>query len=166
MNTKEQILGVVNKLNNSPREFKIKFNKVALSGIIPSKNKSTDAGLDIVSNMKCMILPKTRKVITTGISWEPEGVPENNLVYMKIEGRSGNALKKGFAPLGGVIDQGYRGEIKVIILNNSWFPRFVKVGDKIAQGIVYLIPKFDVAFESEEERGTDGFGSSDKKEKK
>ena len=170
MGIKEEIAGISSRLNekNLPKELVIKFKKTVEAAFIPDKNNLSDAGLDFkANNSKNIILwPFGRKLIPTGISWQPEGVDDKHYVYMKMEGRSGNANKKGFAVLGGVIDQSYRGEIKVILLNTSWWFKIVRFGDKIAQGIVYQIPKYDfkvVEDLNETERGDKGFGSSDKK---
>ena len=167
MGVKEDILGVTNILDDSDKKmFKVLFKKNKEGAVIPSRNTITDAGLDLVGLENVLIAPKSRVIISTGISWEPQNVPTNHIAFMNIHGRSGNALKKGFSVLGGVVDQNYRGEIKVIIQNNSWWFNVVKEGDKIAQGVVYLIPKFNIEEAksvSETDRADKGFGSSDKK---
>ena len=168
MGIKEEIAGINSKVSEKikPKEFSIKFKKLNDDAKIPEKNNLSDAGLDFFASDKKILFPFGRKLIPTGISWQPEGFNhDTTIVYMKMEGRSGNALKKGFGVLGGVIVQSYRGEIKVILQNNSWWFKRVKVGNKIAQGIIYNLPKYDIKIAeelNETERADKGFGSSDK----
>jgi dUTP pyrophosphatase len=65
----------------------------------------------------------------------------------------------------GVIDQAFRGEIKVKLYNNSDRPYMITKGDRIAQGIILELPLIDVIEIqelSDSDRGTNGFGSSGK----
>lgn len=152
----------------------VKFKKLSENAIIPTKAYPEDAGNDLYSCMNEVIPPGERRTIDTGIVWEFD-FEENNFLqkiglvpYFKIEGRSGLAKNNGISILGGVVDASYRGEIKVIIQNNDKENYIaIKSGDKIAQGIVYLIPKVNIV-EAESinstDRGEKGFGSSDKKE--
>lgn len=146
----------------------IKFKKLAETAILPTRNFDTDAGIDFYADNKLIeeINPGERKLIPTGIAWEPvldDIISFDFNVYLKIEDRSGYALKKGLIVIGGIIDQEYRGEIKIILLNvsDSFFSIFK--GDRIAQGIVLLTPKVQIV-ESKDindtARGSGGFGSS------
>jgi len=150
----------------------IKFKKLNKEATIPTKENDTDAGMDLYSIGFYRLPPLTRALIPTGIAWEFEWEWDENLMgsfrpYMKIEGRSGNAVKKGMIILGGVIDEEYRGEIKVAVFNSDRHEElYISEGDKIAQGIVYLIPKYQIveadSINEDTERGKNGFGSSDK----
>lgn len=86
--------------------------------------------------------------------------------FLKIEGRSGLALKNNLQPRGGVIDSTYRGEIGAIIHNSSDESYFVSAGDRIAQIIPIRIDQSGFEFvdsvQENEERGEEGFGSSGK----
>ena len=101
-----------------------------------------------------------RVLIGTGISMEiPLGYT------LQINSRSGNALKKGLlvANAPGIIDSDYRGEIGIIIVNNTPFLSRIQLGDRIAQGVLI---KFQHALWQpvktldETSRGEGGFGST------
>ncbi len=79
-----------------------------------------------------------------------------------VEDRSGLAVR-GITTLAGVIDPGYRGEIKVVMTNLGSTPIDIQVGDRIAQ--LRIIQRIEVSFEEAEElteaaRGSGGFGST------
>lgn len=135
--------------------------------IAPSRNKSTDAGLDLYSIEDKFIEIGTTAVIRTGIS---VNVPEG--MVGKIEDRSSLAAK-GLRTGAGVIDTGYSGEVGVVlhnltsqltsdpVLHRKGYQ--IRKGDKIAQLLVYNVetPTVEVVGNSwESERGAGGFGSS------
>ncbi len=134
--------------------------KIAQDIDLPSYAKPSDAGLDLRSSENVTILPQERKVVATGIAL---AIPDNfvGLVW----DRSGNAAKFGIHCLGGVIDAGYRGEIKVIMINLGNAPFEIKKNDRIAQLLIQpavqakltIVEKLD-----ESHRGATGFGSSGK----
>jgi dUTP pyrophosphatase len=79
-----------------------------------------------------------------------------------VEDRSGLAVR-GVTTLAGVIDPGYRGELKVVMTNLSPVPVEIKVGDRIAQ--LRIVQRIEAAFEEVQElgaaaRGAGGFGST------
>jgi dUTP pyrophosphatase len=98
------------------------------------------------------------------------GLSNKSHVLLKIEGRSGLA-SKGIFPTGGIVDPSYRGHIRVALNNFSGADYHVKVGDRIAQFVVYPVyangstehsvihieESHDV---SDTDRGAKGFGSS------
>lgn len=123
------------------------------------RGNETDAGMDIRASEQHAIPPLCREAIGTGIFLEiPYGY------YGRIAPRSGLALKHGIDVLAGVVDSGYRGEIKVILYNTDKEQTFrVEAGDKVAQIIIEKHYNFDfVETESigESERGEKGFGST------
>jgi dUTP pyrophosphatase len=125
----------------------------------PIRAKMNDAGLDLCSIENIALLPKTRKLIKTGISLEiPEGY------YGRIAPRSGLAVKNGIDVFAGVVDSSYRGEICVVLYNSDKdIPFFISEGDRIAQIIIekyYNFPFEVVSDLSESERGSGGFGST------
>jgi dUTP pyrophosphatase len=147
----------------------LNVKKLTPSAVIPSKANKTDAGYDLVATESVHLSAGERKVVSTGICMAiPEGW------YGRIAGRSGLALKSGITVLGGVIDSGYRGEIKVILLNTQQYSSVldrgdfeVNQGDKIAQIIFEQCGSFDLQDVGSEElntseRGANGFGSSDR----
>lgn len=140
----------------------IKFNKLVPKARIPFRANPTDAGADLYSVEDCMIQPLERKVVSTGIRIKiPDGY------YGRIAPRSGLAVKQGVDVLAGVVDSGYIGEIKVVLLNTDKSNTFfVKEGDKIAQLIIEDHFNFDFIEVVEDlestDRGDKGFGSSGK----
>ena len=137
------------------------FKKVWIARI-PDYAKNQDAGLDLRSTQETIIYPGDRAAIKTGLIWEPKKV-RNRKVFMKIEGKSGLAIKHGIDVMGGIIDEEYRGEIKVILINHGEEPFHIEIGTKVAQGIIYNIPQvkiIEVREVSTTERGDSGFGST------
>jgi len=128
------------------------------NGVIPTQAHSSDAGWDLYSCEPKTILPNERETINTGISL---AIP-NSFVGL-IWPRSGLAVKKGIDVLAGVIDSGYRGEIKVCLLNTGEIPVAIEAGDRIAQILFQEVPKFkliETTDLSETDRNSGGFGSS------
>lgn len=126
----------------------------------PNRNTPTDAGLDIYSSETSLIRGRSWKAVSTGISISiPDGY------YARIAPRSGLAYKHGLDVFAGVVDSGYRGEIKVILYNAGEKDYLININDKIAQMIIekcYIWDTVVVQFLDESERGERGFGSSGK----
>jgi len=120
-----------------------------------------DAGADLRSNESLVIPAGARATVATGLS---VALPNGFAAF--IVPRSGLAAKHGITIVNspGTVDAGYRGEIKVTLLNTDSEKDFViSVGDRIAQMIVMPIsrPRFvQVERLPESHRGEDGFGSS------
>ncbi len=125
---------------------------------LPEKAYSFDAGWDLFSDEDVTISPHSTYAVSTGIAVQlPDGF------FGKIFDRSGNALKRGFQVLAGVIDNGYRGEVKIVLLNYTDHPITIKKGDKIAQLVLiktYYSEIRECVELSPTERGHKGFGSS------
>lgn len=138
----------------------LKVEKIHKDAIIPSCAHEGDAGLDLYSIEEVEINPGETALIKTGIKIE---LP--NQTEAQIRPRSGLALKFGITVLNtpGTIDEGYRGEIGVILINHGKNSFIVEKGMKIAQMVVKPVWKVDVV-EVEElsssERGEGGFGST------
>lgn len=140
--------------------FVVLFQKTSPDAHAPFKAHDSDAGYDLHSCEEVAIAPGERKLISTGIRMAlDEGF------YGRISPRSGLA-SKGKDIGGGIIDSGYRGEIKVILINHSEDHFHVHKGDRIAQIIIqrHESPKFQEiplhAQLPESSRGAQGFGSS------
>jgi len=138
----------------------IKFKKIKIEAIVPRYALSGDAGMDIFSAENYTLSPGERHGFSTGVASEiPEGF------FILFAPKSGLALKDGIDVLAGVIDSGYRGEWIVILINFGDKQKEVKVGDKLAQGILQKVEPLEVR-EVEElsksERGEGGFGSTGK----
>lgn len=127
----------------------------------PSYAYAGDAGLDLRSTQACTLEPFQRATISCGCALAiPVGYA--GLVVP----RSGLASKHGISVVNapGLIDSGYRGEIKVVLINlDPREPFQVNVGDRIAQLVVVAIPSVslqEVSVLPESQRGVGGFGSS------
>lgn len=110
--------------------------------------------------VKFKLYPGDRHTFSTGLASE---IPKGYAILFRD--RSGLAAKHGIHGLAGVIDESYRGEWKVCLINLSNQPYAFTVGDKITQGI--LVPVVNAQVEWSEElsetiRGAGGFGSTGK----
>ena len=128
---------------------------------LPARAHDHDAGLDLHAIERVQIEPGERAVVRTGIAVEiPAG--QAGLVLP----RSGLAHRHGIALVNapGLIDSGYRGELRVLLLNTDRSRPFaVSPGDRIAQLVLVAVRTADVVEVQElamSERGTGGFGSS------
>lgn len=128
---------------------------------MPVRAHPGDAGLDLAAVEEVTLAPGERAAVATG--WAvaiPEGMA--GLVVP----RSGNALRHGLtvANAPGLIDAGYRGELKVILVNLGTEPVGVGVGDRIAQLVVVpacIGPAVQVdELPQSDGRGKGGFGST------
>ena len=155
--------------------MEIKYSKLHPDGKEPFRANDSDAGYDLFSTEYATLEPFQRKLISTGINIEiPEGF------YGRVAPRSGLACKKGIDVMAGVIDSGYRGEIKVLLINlscegynlkpNAFEAMFgsankveIKPGDRIAQLIIekcHAVEWKTMETLEESQRGEGGFGSS------
>ena len=128
---------------------------------IPRYAKQGDAGADLYAAEDVSLEPGARAAVPTGISVAiPEGYA--GLVLP----RSGRALKEGLglANSPGLIDSGYRGEVKVVVVNlDASSPIDIRRGDKIAQLVIQEVERaeWDVVDDlPDSPRGEGGFGSS------
>lgn len=130
----------------------------------PTRGTMDSAGVDIRSAENIVIPAMESRVIKTGLTWKPtaSSIPGTKY-WLNIRSRSGMAFKRGIeATTAGVIDEDYRGEIKILLRNvNGNGNVTIREGDKIAQGVVCLaIAPVDVIVESDQDRGENGFGST------
>lgn len=127
---------------------------------IPQYAHEGDIGLDLFSTSETIIQPDETALIPTGISIQLPSATE-----AQIRPRSGLALKHQVTVLNtpGTIDQGYRGEIGVILINHGKLPFKVELGMKIAQMVIKPILSVKVKKVAElddTDRGVGGFGST------
>jgi dUTP pyrophosphatase len=138
--------------------MRIDVKKLDPAAKLPVRAHEGDAGLDLCALEGTTIGAGERGVVGTGIAI---AVPYGHVGL--ILDRSGLAAKEGITNLGGVIDAGYRGEWKVIMLNTSDKPYEVAAGERIAQILVVPIALPDVCEVSELDdtmRGDGHFGST------
>ena len=128
---------------------------------LPSYAHAGDAGLDLFAAESLTLRPGQRTAIPTGIA---VAIPEGYAGF--VHARSGRALKEGLALVNapGLIDAGYRGEIKVIVVNLDPSSDIdIKRGDKIAQLVIQPTARAEVVDAdelTESSRGEGGFGST------
>lgn len=140
--------------------MQLKIKKTHKDSIIPSYAHKGDAGLDLYSIEEKLIESGSTALIKTGIKIElPEGTEA------QIRPRSGLALKNSITVLNspGTIDEGYRGEIGVILINHSKESFKVEKGMKIAQMVIQNVIKAEVIEVDELSdtlRAEGGFGST------
>ena len=140
--------------------LKVAFRKLHPAAVLPSYAHEGDAGMDHSSVEEVTVPPHGRALVATGLAIElPLGTEA------QVRPRSGLAAKYGITVLNapGTIDAGYRGEIKVILLNTDVAEFRVEPGMRIAQLVVAPVAQVQVSWTEqlgESDRGTSGFGSS------
>jgi dUTP pyrophosphatase len=128
---------------------------------LPSRAYAGDAGIDLVATERRRIAPGERAVVGTGLA---VAVPDGYAGL--VLPRSGLAAEHGISIVNapGLIDSGYRGEVRVVLLNTDRSQPFtVELGMRIAQLLLVAIEPLEVVAVDdlpESERGARGFGSS------
>jgi len=128
---------------------------------LPSYAHPGDAGLDLVTTVRAEVAPGERVLLPTGIAI---ALPEGYVAF--VHPRSGLAVKHGVSLVNapGTIDAGYRGEIKVSLVNlDPRDPVVLERGDRIAQLVVQRVEHavlHEVTALPGSDRGESGFGSS------
>ncbi|OHA79708.1 MAG: deoxyuridine 5'-triphosphate nucleotidohydrolase [Candidatus Yonathbacteria bacterium RIFCSPHIGHO2_01_FULL_44_41] len=127
---------------------------------LPTYAHNGDAGFDLYAIESVTIRVSERVLVSTGISMEiPDGYV--GLIWDK----SGLSMNHGLKNLGGVVDAGYRGEIKAGMVNLSAEDYTITVGHKVAQMLIQKVEHAEiteVAELSDSTRGKGGFGSTGK----
>lgn len=135
----------------------VKFKKLVPDAVPFAYSREEDACMDMYSVKNWVILPRETKIVPTGIAVEiPHGYEGI------VRGRSGLA-SKGISVHVGTVDETYRGDVGVIITNNTYEPFEIKKGNRIAQFTVKPVLKVELEEVDElssTERGTNGYGSS------
>jgi dUTP pyrophosphatase len=152
-----------NEVNRSIRTKTIKVKKLHSDSVYPKYNYPTDSGFDLHSVEEVIIPPFGRALVPTGLSFQFEEGLE-----IQVRPKSGLAINQGLTVLNtpGTVDQGYSGEIKVIIFNTNNSTVTIPKGMKIGQAVLcpVLNGKFvefeDVDEFNETDRGNNGFGST------
>ncbi|MDQ2621682.1 MAG: dUTP diphosphatase [Actinomycetota bacterium] len=141
--------------------MRLNFQILGDGAILPSRAHDGDAGLDLYAAEAAHLGPGERWQVGTGVAVE---IPDGHAGL--VLPRSGTARRSGISLVNspGLIDSGYRGELKVLLLNNDPAESFrVDPGDRIAQLVVVPVvvaEPCEVADLSESDRGEGGFGSS------
>ena len=140
------------------------FKKLSSNAKLPEYGSEFAAGMDLFSSNEESIIiePSKRKMIPTGLSMSYD----NMNYYMRIAPRSGLTVKSSIDVGAGVIDFDYRGEIKVVLMNNGTEDFIVTKNMKIAQMIPTMTVSpnnskiTEVQEQTETQRGAGGFGST------
>ena len=140
--------------------MQLKVKRLNPAAILPSYARAGDAGLDLFAVKAIAIAPGATALVPTGIAIElPPGTEA------QVRPRSGLALKHAVTVLNtpGTVDEGYRGEVGVILINHGQTLFAVEAGMKIAQLVVS--PRIQVNVQeaaelSDTQRGSGGFGST------
>ena len=138
----------------------VRFMKLEEGATLPSYAHSGDAGMDLIAFQEVTIPAGEAALIRTGLSIQlPPGTEA------QVRPRSGLALKRKVTVLNspGTIDEGYRGEIGVILINHGKEDFIAKKGMKIAQLVIKPVLRVEIEETdslTETVRGIGGFGSS------
>lgn len=141
--------------------MELRFARLTDDAILPTRAHPGDAGLDLYASEAAHIGPGERWGVGTGVAVE---IPEGHAGL--VLPRSGLAREFGISLVNspGLIDSGYRGELRVLLLNTDPAEVFrVAPGDRIAQLLltpVTLADPVETTALADSERGTGGFGSS------
>jgi dUTP pyrophosphatase len=141
--------------------IEIAVRRLREDAVLPSQAYDGDAGFDLVACEEVELAPGERAVVPTGIAVE---IPDGYAGF--VQPRSGLAARHGIGVVNspGLIDPGYRGEIRVVLLNTDRRDRFtVEPGMRIAQLVIAPVASVrlvEVGALAATERGARGFGSS------
>lgn len=156
--------GILDKIikEGFSRTVNIKIVKDTEDAIIPTYAHFGDAGADLYANEDVDIQPNEVKIVPTGLRVEiPDGYE------MQVRPRSGMTTKTSVIGQLGTVDSGYRGPLGVMLYNHGTELYHVQKGDRIAQAVI--APTYHGNFLitdslSDTERGSGGFGSTDKQD--
>jgi dUTP pyrophosphatase len=141
--------------------IELPIQRLRPDAVVPERAYEGDAGLDLSACERVELAPAERAVVGTGLA---VAIPEGYAGF--VQPRSGLADRHGITIVNspGLIDSGYRGELKVILLNTDPVHSFVvEPGMRIAQLVVLEVPELELVELDElpaTERGVRGHGSS------
>jgi dUTP pyrophosphatase len=141
--------------------IELPIRRLCEDAVVPSRAYSGDAGFDLAACERVELGPGERATVGTGLA---VAVPEGYAGF--VQPRSGLASRHGLTIVNapGLVDSGYRGEVRVVLLNtDAREPFVVEPGMRIAQLVVVPVPGVEPVEVDElpaSERGVRGFGSS------
>lgn len=127
---------------------------------LPAYARPGDAGLDLRASESVKLEPGERRLVPTGLAI---AIPEGHAGL--VLPRSGLAMQKGVTVLNapGLIDSGYRGELKVLLINHGPAVVAIERGERIAQLVIQTVARVrlvEVERLPDSARGEGGFGST------
>lgn len=142
--------------------MKIKLKRLNPNAVVPTQGTDKSAGYDLYACIEYEWIIPAHKTVLVPIGWAMEP-PEG--YYIAIVARSGLSGKKGLRPANcyAVIDEDYRGEIKVLLHNDTDVDQHIAPKERIAQMLLkeYNVCEFvEVDELNETGRGNGGFGST------
>ncbi len=141
--------------------IELQIARLREDAVVPRRAYDGDAGLDLASCERVVLGPGERATVGTGLA---VAIPDGHAEF--VQPRSGLAARHGIGVVNspGLIDSGYRGELRVVLLNTDARESFtVEPGMRIAQLVVLELPQVELVEVPElpaSERGARGFGSS------
>jgi dUTP pyrophosphatase len=141
--------------------IELPIQRLREEAVVPAHAYAGDAGLDLAACERAELGPGERLVVGTGLA---VAIPNGYAGF--VQPRSGLAARHGISVVNapGLIDSGYRGEVRVVLLNTDRAEAFViEPGMRIAQLVVLPVPALELVEVDElpeSERGVRGFGSS------
>ena len=141
--------------------IELPIRRLRPEAVLPQRAYTGDAGLDLAACERVELPPGARAMVGTGLA---VAIPEGYAGF--VQPRSGLAARAGISIVNtpGLVDSGYRGELRVVLLNTDREHSFVvKPGMRIAQLVVVPVPGIELAEVDElpeSTRGVRGFGSS------
>jgi dUTP pyrophosphatase len=141
--------------------IELPIQRLREDAVVPARAYAGDAGLDLAACERAELGPGERLVVGTGLA---VAIPDGYAGF--VQPRSGLAARHGISVVNapGLIDSGYRGEVRVVLLNTDRSEPFViEPGMRIAQLVVLPVPALELVEVDElpeSERGIRGFGSS------
>ena len=141
--------------------MELAIRRLRPDAVLPRHAYPGDAGLDLAACERVVLEPGDRATVATGLA---VAIPAGYAGY--VQPRSGLAAEHGITMVNapGLVDSGYRGELRVVLLNTDANECFVvEAGMRIAQLVVLPIPELELVEVDElpsSERGVRGFGSS------
>ena len=141
--------------------IELPIRRLREDAVLPERAYAGDAGLDLAACDRIELAPGERAVVGTGLA---VAIPDGYAGF--VQPRSGLAARHGLAVVNspGLVDSGYRGELRVVLLNtDAREPFVIEPGMRIAQLVVLPVPELELLEVDElpaTERGVRGFGSS------
>lgn len=139
----------------------MKIKKLNNNAVIPKYQSSGASGFDFHSVEDVCIMPGETVMVSTGLAFE---IPSGKEIQVRPRSGMSAKTKIRVSNSPGTVDYDFRGEVKILLDNIGLMPYTIKIGDRIAQGVVADVQQVTFEevedFDSTTERGDSGFGST------